>query len=158
MDCGFATITLAGTRTRRVYLQKTLPFFLPIRYTIAVIQTANGLDLKQMYDCICPISQDGFGCIRAANLAYGSGSLDFFLYGSKLMFADAGFKEVTPFKPLRCGEYGFYLTPGQEEDNPLLSVLTDIEAETMYTMCVLNGTWSPDALDVMVLSYAVRSN
>ena len=44
---GFLTITLSGTRTKRVYLQKTLPFFLPIRYTIAVIQTVNGLDLRQ---------------------------------------------------------------------------------------------------------------
>ena len=69
------------------------------------------------------------------------------------MFADVGFKEVTPFKPLRPGEYGFYLTPGQDEENPLLSVLTEIEAGTMYTMCVLNSAWSPEAVDVMILSY-----
>lgn len=150
---GFLTITLSGTRTKRVYLQKTLPFFLPIRYTIAVIQTVNGLDLRQMYDYDCLLSGENAGCIRAANLAYGSGGIDFFLYGSKLMFADVGFKEVTPFKPLRPGEYGFYLTPGQDEENPFLSVLTEIEAGTMYTMCVLNSAWSPEAVDVMILSY-----
>ncbi|MCD2491205.1 DUF4397 domain-containing protein [Lacrimispora sp. NSJ-141] len=153
VKCGFVTITLSGTRTRRVYLQKTLPFFLSIKYTIAIIQTVNGLDLRQMYDYMCPLLPDRFGCIRAANLAYGSQPMDFFLYGNKLMFTDVGFKEVTPFKPLRPGEYGFYLTPTQDEENPLVSVLTDIEAGNMYTMCVLNGTWGPDAIDVMVLSY-----
>lgn len=153
IDYGFVTITLSGTRTRRVYLQKTLPFFLPIKYTIAIIQTVNGLDLKQMFDYMCPFSSSQFGCIRAANLAYESEPLDFFLYGNKLMFADVSFKEVTPFKPLRAGEYGFYLTPSQDEDNPLLSILTDIEVGTMYTMCVINGSWRPDALDMVILDY-----
>ena len=150
---GFVTITLSGTRTRRVYLQKTLPFFLPIKYTVAIIQTDNGLDLKQIFDYLCPLFPAAFGCVRAANLAYGTGPIDFFLYGSKLVFADVTFKEVAPFKPFSPGEYGFYLTPGQEEDNPLLSVLADVEAGTMYTMCVINSTWSPEALDVVILDY-----
>ena len=153
LKTGFLTITLAGTRTRRVYLQKTLPFFLPIKYTLAIIQTDNGLDLRQIFDYMCPLFPAGFGCLRAANLAYKSGPLDFFLYGNKLVFADVTFKEVTPFKPFRPGEYGFYLAPGQEEENPLLSILTDVEAGTMYTMCVINGTWGPEALDVVVLDY-----
>ncbi len=150
---GFASVTLSGERTRRVYLQKTLDLFLPVPYTAAVIETANGPDLRLMADMPCPVSQDGFGCIRIANLALGSPPLDFYLYGSRLMFADVNFKEITPFKPLKPGEYGFYMTPGQDMDSPLLSILTDIEAGGMYTMCVLNGSWQPDALDVMVLPY-----
>ena len=47
---GFVSVTLAGVRSRRIYLQRTLPFFLPIKYTVAVIRTDNGLDLKQMAD------------------------------------------------------------------------------------------------------------
>ncbi len=150
---GFATITLAGTRTRRIYLQKTLPFFLPIKYTVAVIQTDNGLDLRQMPDYVCPVLSGNSGCLRAANFAYGSGPLDFFLYGNKLLFADVSFKEVTPFKPIHYGEYGFFLTPSQDEFNPLLSVLVNVEAGQMSTMCVLNGSWQPEALDVVVLDY-----
>ena len=150
---GFASVTLSGTRTKRVYLQKTLNLFVPISYTAAVIETANGPDLLLMADTPCPLSSPEFGCIRAANLAFGSPPLDFFLYGSRLMFADVNFKEVTPFKPLKPGEYGFYMTPGQDMDSPLLSILTDMEAGGMYTMCVLSGSWRPDALDVMLLPY-----
>ena len=150
---GFVSVTLAGVRSRRIYLQRTLPFFLPINYTVAIIRTDNGLDLKQMADYACPSFGAGSGCVRAANLAYGSGPLDFFLYGGKLLFADVTFKESTPFKPIRFGEYGLFLTPGQDEENPLLSVLVNIEAGKMYTLCVLNGSWQPDALDVVVLDY-----
>ena len=66
-------------------------------------------------------------------------------------FRPSGFKEATCFKPIPAGEYGLYLTPEQDMDSPLLSVLISLEAGSQQTLCILNGSWQPEALDVMML-------
>ena len=148
---GFVTVTLAGARSKRIYLKKTLSLFCSVPYTAAIIQTGHGPDLLLLCDASCPEFPEDSGVLRAVSLAFGAPPLDLYLFGNRLLFPSVSFKEATCFKPIPAGEYGLYLTPEQDMDSPLLSVLISLEAGSQQTLCILNGSWQPEALDVMIL-------
>ena len=126
----FVTVTLAGARSTRISLKKTLLL---------------------LCDASCPEFPEDSGVLRAVSLAFGAPPLDLYLFGNRLLFPSVSFKEATCFKPIPAGEYGLYLTPEQDMDSPLLSVLISLEAGSQQTLCILNGSWQPEALDVMML-------
>ena len=67
---GFQTVSVVG-QDGYVYLQKPVPFRANDTATIAVINTAGGLDLLQIADATCTRPY-GMSCLRMANLAWDS--------------------------------------------------------------------------------------
>lgn len=74
VNAGYQTVTVTGT-DGYVYIQKTMPFQSNGITTIAIINTAGGLDLMQITDSCCPPT-NGYSSFRIGNLAYNSGPLD----------------------------------------------------------------------------------
>lgn len=53
MASGYRSVTVSG-QDGYIYLQKTLPFQDNAPVTVAVVQTAGGLDLVPISDVCCP--------------------------------------------------------------------------------------------------------
>ena len=91
----------------RVYLRKTIPFQANSDSTVAVINTASGLDLLQIADRCCPPS-NGWSSFRVVNLAYNSGPLDVIMSDGRVVYSDLRFKEAAAFKRIVPGTYQFF--------------------------------------------------
>ncbi len=105
ITAGYHTVTVTG-RDGYIYIQKTLPFSAGTPVTVAVVNTAGGLDLLEITDACCPAG-NGLGSFRAGNLARNSGPVDVLLPDGRTVYADVRFKEITPFKRIRPGRYQF---------------------------------------------------
>lgn len=102
---GYQTITVTGT-DGYIYIQKTLPFQPGSGSTVAIINTAGGLDLLQIPDsCCAPVA--GTSNFRVSNLARNTGTLDVALADGRTVFGDVRFKETTAFKSIQPGAYEF---------------------------------------------------
>ncbi|MBC8536846.1 DUF4397 domain-containing protein [Feifania hominis] len=170
---GFQTVSVVG-QDGYVYLQKPVPFRANDTATIAVINTAGGLDLLQIADATCTRPY-GMSCLRMANLAWDSDPLDLLLRDGRTVFRDVRFKEVTSVVRVRPGSYAFYIA--ETEDNPTprfqdidtleravrlplrdieLSFTADIPADTTTTIFVLHrrGSDDDDDLETLVVTDA----
>ena len=103
---GYQTVTVTGT-DGYVYIQKTMPFQSNGITTIAIINTAGGLDLIQITDSCCPPT-NGYSSFRIGNLAYNSGPLDVIMSDGRVVWSDLRFKEVPAFKRIMPGTYQFF--------------------------------------------------
>ena len=106
IPAGYQTVTVTGANGY-IYLQKTLPFPQNARSTVAIVNTAGGLDLLQIPDTCCAPAR-GYGGFRVSNLARNSTPLDVLLADGRVVYADVRFKETTSFKQIRPGSYQFY--------------------------------------------------
>ncbi len=116
ISAGYQTITVAGT-DGYIYLQKTLPFEADSPSTVAIVNTAGGMDLLQIHDSCCAPS-GGVGTIRLSNLARNSDPMDLLLADGRTVFADVVFKETTAFKRIYPGGYQFLLAHTDLEPLP----------------------------------------
>ena len=107
MASGYRSVTVSG-QDGYIYLQKTLPFQDNAPVTVAVVQTAGGLDLVPISDVCCPPT-GALSNFRMSNLAYNSQPLDLLLADGRVVYTDVQFKETTYFKQIRPGTYQFYL-------------------------------------------------
>ncbi|MCI8990230.1 MAG: DUF4397 domain-containing protein [Lawsonibacter sp.] len=157
---GHRTITVTNSNGR-VYLRKTIPFQANSDSTVAVINTASGLDLLQIADRCCPPS-NGWSSFRVVNLAYNSGPLDVILSDGRVVYSDLRFKEAAAFKRIVPGAYQFfYADTNLAPMSPTLaierldpawlgvyppqetfgSLLLNINQGEIYTVCLLqNGS------------------
>lgn len=132
---GYRTVTVMSARAPRAILfRQNLPFRAGDKTTIAIINSANGIELLQISDNICTGCQAGNAYFRMANLSYNSVPVDLLLFDGRIVFADVHFKEVTPYRRARPGEYGFYVAVTPANIPMPLGVDTDIE--TMEAMPV----------------------
>lgn len=167
---GFQSITILGTNGY-VYLQMSLPFRMNETMTIAIINTANGIDLLQINDESCATPAN-YSCLRACNLAYYSRPLDVVLSDGRVVFSDVQFKETTPYRRTRTGEYEFYIAETNLRPMPrdedietvgstinssymlpqvLVSFFVTVRPNTSYTMYMLNWSNSPDAIQILTV-------
>lgn len=102
---GYQTVTVSGANGY-IYLQKSLPFTANAYSTVAVINTASGMDLLQIADNCCQ-PRSGMGAFRVSNLARNSSPMDVLLADGRVVYADVRFKETTTYKEIRPGEYQF---------------------------------------------------
>ena len=139
---GVRTVTISGTNyPRRVYYRAQIPFRAGEVLTLAIIQTASGLDLVQVADSACAGVPRGRACIRAVNLVSGSSGLDVNQFTQNTIFSDVQFREITGYRRAAEGEYSFYVSPtGTGAGDALASFYTEIDAGTPYTFYIL-GTW-----------------
>ncbi len=105
VPAGYQTVTVSGSNGY-VYLQKSIPFPAGSISTVAVINTAGGLDLLQITDSCCT-PRNGMGAFRVSNLARNSSPMDVLLRDGRVVYADIRFKETTAYKEIRPGEYQF---------------------------------------------------
>ncbi len=164
---GYQMVTVSG-QNGYIYLQKTLPFRADSRSTVAIVKTASGMDLMQISDDICPY-QGAMACLRLCNLDYYSNPLDLLTSGGRVAASNVQYREVTPFKRIRPGEYQFYLaetgqyiTPYQGQLDPiestaaistlsgmLLSFYLTVRAGVSYSIFVL-GRGESEPMELLV--------
>lgn len=119
---GYQTVTVTGT-DGYIYIQKTLPFQAGSGSTVAIINTASGLDLLQIPDSCCAPTT-GRSNFRVSNLARNTGPLDVALADGRVIFGDVRFKETTAFKNIQPGTYEFLFV---ETDQTPMPAWLDIE-------------------------------
>ncbi len=124
MASGYRSVTVSG-QDGYIYLQKTLPCQDNAPVTVAVVQTAGGLDLGPIADGCCPHA-GALSNFRMSNLAYNSQPLDLLLADGRVVYTDVQFKETTYFKQIRPGTYQFYLA-----ETNLLPMPSYLDIETM---------------------------
>lgn len=150
MNCppGFHTVTVIGSETRRVYLQKTLPFFSPDAFTLAVIYSFRGMDILPIPDYPCFILSSSFACIRTVNLTNDPLRYQLSLYGNRTLFSDVWFREITSHRRLSSGKHGIFLSLPSDA-TPLIPSTFDAHSGVSYTVFVY-GALSGDTLSLLV--------
>lgn len=103
---GYQTVTVTGMNGY-IYLQKSMPFQTNGLTTIAIVNTAGGIDLLQIADRCCPPS-NGWSGLRVGNLAYNSGPMDVVMSDGRVVYSDLRFKEVGAFRGIMPGRYQFF--------------------------------------------------
>ncbi len=170
---GFHTVTVrraSGLRT--ILLQQTFPFSAGERYTMVLVDTAQGgLNMIQVASTGCNNMNFNTGCYRVANMSYSGSSYDVMLYNQNALFRNVGFQEVTYYKQAMAGSYQLYITnassmtvirelpilvigavtTGGFFNEPLLSYQIDIMAGARYTSYIIGNTWSDSGLRVLTL-------
>ena len=155
---GFHTITVRrSTGMRAVLLQQTFPFSANEKYTMVLVDSAQG-GLNT-------------GCYRVANMAYSGSSFDVMLYSHDAVFRNIGFQEVTAYKQAMAGSYQFYITnssnftvirelpvlvigavtTGSFSNEPLVSYQIDICARSKYTSYLIGNSWSNNNFRVLTV-------
>jgi hypothetical protein len=166
---GFQTITVTGTNGY-VYLQKSMPFSAGKSTTIAIVNSASGLDLLQINDTPCT-KTGNMSCLRACNLVYNSNPLDVVLYDGRVVYSDLRFKEAGAFKRIRPGDYDFYIaetdfTPQPRDEDietlasgvvpfslpeVLVSYSLQVKANKVYTMYLFSRDGSGRAIGILTV-------
>lgn len=144
---GFLTVTVSGVRTRNIYLQKTLPFFSPGAFTVALIPGSMGMDLLQIPDGLCTLPSPAFGCIRTVNLTDDPSLYHFHLYGKRLLFPDVTFRHITTYKQIKEGTHGVYLTL-PSSNAPQIPSVFPLQAGDLCT-CYVYGSRAAGTLSLL---------
>ena len=121
---GYHTVTVSG-RDGYIYIQKSMLLQAGAASTIAIINTASGLDLLQITDSTSRPT-GGFANLRIGNLAYNSGPIDVLMSDGRVVYSDLRFKEVGAFKRIRPGVYQFFYA-----DTNLMAMPAGLDIETM---------------------------
>ena len=121
---GYQTVTVAGT-DGYIYIQKTMPFQAGTPATIAIINTAGGMDLLQITDSCCPPT-NGYSNFRIGNLAINSGPLDVIMSDGRVVYGDLRFKEIGAFKRIMPGAYQFFYA-----ETDLVPMPASLDIETL---------------------------
>ena len=170
IPAGYHTVTVTGT-DGYIYIQKTMPFQSGNPTTIAVINTASGLDLLQITDACC-MPTSGMANFRVSNLALNSNPLDVLLGDGRAVYADVRYKETTSFKRIAPGAYQFFfaetsLTPLPSwmdietldsafigmypVPNTVASLYLNVAAGISYTVFLLSSGTAVNAVQTMVV-------
>ena len=121
---GYHTVTVSGL-DGYIYIQKSMLLQAGGASTIAIINTAGGLDLLQITDNTSRPT-GGFSNLRIGNLAYNSGPMDVLMSDGRVVYSDLRFKEVGAFKRIRPGVYQFFYA-----DTNLMAMPAGLDIETM---------------------------
>lgn len=171
---GFRTVRLTDENSpSTLYLQKSVPFRAGDVITLVIVRTATGLDLVQVSDAPCVNRPTGTACIRMANMSFDAPGLDLILDGSKLVFTDVLYKEVSMFKQARPKRYVFTIASTVHIPTPYDSDIETIDevpqlvpayilgvrpavtfsltarAGLMYTIYVI-GSWNRPRIKIVV--------
>ena len=152
VNAGYQTVTITGM-DGYVYIQKTIPFQSNSLSTVAIINTAGGMDLMQIPDTCCPPT-NGYSSFRIGNLAYNSGPLDVIMSDGRVVYSDLRFKEVAAFKRIMPGTYQFFYA-----DTNLTAMPAGLDIETLDSAWL--GVYPPHetfgSLYINIASNAVYS-
>lgn len=143
---GFQTVTLTGPNGY-IYVQKQM-FIGDGMSTIAIVNSSTGLDLLSISDTACTTNAFS-SCIRVANLAYYSGSVNVEL--GNLIFSSVAFSEVSSFSRVSSGNYTARISRPGRPGNVLLSVPLSLSPNRIYTLYIMNWNPSADAIQTLLV-------
>ena len=84
VSTGYQTITVAA-RNGYIYVSKQVRVTVGATLTIAIVNTAGGLDFVEVNDAFC-YTPFGGACIRVSNLSYNAGPLTLSTYSGNISF------------------------------------------------------------------------
>lgn len=136
---GFRIVTVLAARyPKRVLSRQVVPFVAGMSFTIALINTVNGIGIQVITDIPCRVMTKKMACLRMVNLSYNSGALDLLLDDGRVVFSDVRFKEVTQYKRANVGKYNFKVVNSPNRPMPIVMDIAIINDLT-YQM---NEKWS----------------
>lgn len=153
---GYQTITVSGANGY-VFIQKQVRIVPRSTMTIAIVNTASGLDLVEINDVPCGAPRN-LACFRVCNLSYNGGPMNVVMNNGYITFSNVRFGEVTAFNRIPSGYYDFYVEKAGLRPQPrlgssqiLLSSSIYAQPNTLYTLYIFNWDTSPEAIRTMVV-------
>lgn len=148
VSSGTQSITVSG-QNGYVYLQKSIQVRSGSAMTVAIINTASGLDIMSIYDSACFAASNN-GCFRVCNLSYTNQKVNVSLNSGFLTFRNVAYKEVTNFSVLSSGVYTLQVN-NSASIVPLVTSSLSIRERTSYTAYVFNWNLSTDAIRTLIV-------
>lgn len=150
VSAGRQTITVSGPNGY-VYIQKSITVRSGQAMTIAIFNTAGGLDLMEITDNTCQAGS-GTGCFRACNLSVTNQSLNVSLNNNYVNFQGLSYKQITGAVYLPMGSYLVQVFNNPSfTGNPLVSSSVYVRPSTSYTLYIFNWNSSKDAIRTLVV-------
>jgi hypothetical protein len=150
VSSGSQTITVAG-QNGYVYIQKSIMVRSGQAMTIAIFNTANGLDLMEIMDNTCNAGA-GTGCFRACNLSVTNQSLNVSLNNNYVNFQGLAYRQITGVVYLPMGSYLVQVFNNPSfTGNSLVSSTLYVRPGTSYTLYIFNWNSSRDAIRTLVV-------
>ena len=146
ISSGYQTITGAG-RNGYIFISKQIRVTVGATMTVAIVNTAGGLDLVEINDAVCYTPMGG-ACIRACNLSYNAGPLTLSTYSGNVVFSNVAFMEVTNYVRVIPAHYDIYVSNRNEA---LLSTEITVRSGSQYTVYMFNWTESPTAIRTLII-------
>lgn len=150
---GTQTVTVSGANGY-VYIQKTIQVRASASMTIAIINTASGLDIMEISDISCN-APSGTSCLRACNLSLNLGPFDVSIgsqNSSYTAFTNVRYREVTPYTSFYPGWYQLYISrTGSYPNTAVATTSANMSANTSYTLYIFNAPNATDGLKTLVV-------
>lgn len=146
VSSGVQTITVAA-RNGYIYVSKQVRITVGATATIAIVNTAGGLDFVEINDAAC-FTPVGSSCVRACNLSYNAGQLTLSTYSGNIMFRNIGFMEVTNYVRVIPARYDIFVANTNEV---LLSSEITVRSNAQYTIYMFNWTDSPTSIRTLII-------
>lgn len=143
---GYHTFTVMGANGF-TYLRKSL-FVGDGMATIAIINSANGIDLTSIADTTCP-TVNGNACFRVCNLAYYSGPVNVAL--GNIYFNAVNFKEAASFSPMVPGNYIVRVARSARPETTLITTTITMNPRRIYTFYILNWNSAADTIQSLLV-------
>lgn len=151
---GTQTVTVSGANGY-VYIQKSIQVMASSSMTIAIINTASGLDIMEISDISCS-APSGTSCLRTCNLSQNLGPFDVSIgdqSSSYTAFTNVRYREVTPYTSFYPGWYQLYIArTGSYPAAYLATAAVNMNADTSYTLYIFSAPNAADGLKTMVLA------
>lgn len=151
---GTQTVTVSGANGY-VYIQKTIQVRASASMTIAIINTASGLDIMEISDIACN-APSGTSCLRTCNLSQNLGPFDVSIgnqNNSYVAFTNVRYREVTPYTSFYPGWYQINIArTGAFPSTYVATAAANMSANTSYTLYIFNAPNAADGIRTMVVS------
>lgn len=146
MTQGFHTFTVMGMNGF-VYVRKSL-YVGDGMSTVAIINSARGLDLTTIADTACPTGNNS-ACFRLCNLAYYTGAVNANI--GNVYFNAIPFREAASFSQFIAGNYTLNVSRSLRPETPLVTSQITLNPRRIYTAYVLNWNPSPDTVQTLLV-------
>ncbi len=151
---GRQTVTISGA-DGYVYVQKQIQVRSSSSMTLAIINTASGLDVMEISDLSCS-APSGNACLRVCSLSQDLGPFDVTLESGRnsyTPFTNIRYREVTPYTSFYPGWYQMYISRTGAYDNHYIATASaSMNSNHSYTLYLFNGQNTADGLSTLVVS------
>ena len=152
---GFKAIQVTNIRMRRMIIaDDTFLFNDGDVYTIAFVNSMNGLSMFLIPDFPCRDRRMNFSCVRAVNLSYNSPPLDVTIQMGMIRYEDLRFKTVSAYRQVAQGSQEFYVSETLSGAR-VLNVRENIGTRRMYTLYLIGDAYgNPSISSVFAEDYS----
>lgn len=144
---GFKNIRITDADAGRGVLSRERFFFNDGDvYTIALVNSGEGIAMVLIPDIPCYNQMQNFACVRAVNLSYNAPALDVVIRTGRIVFDDLRFKSVSAYKQIFQGETTFSVQ--ETESGAQVFDMTEwVEGERMYTLYIIGDAYTYPGLN-----------